>query len=275
MHHVATNVHAPHVMRTTTPGAFRLTRRRLAAMTVGAVGASWCRATADQAGPVADVTVGVLVEPAATPSAESERLGVRFGLAEAAHVVTLIGSRLQVTEVTADTPDNLPGSATALIAAASGRVAMEAARLRPDMTVVTTCAATAPATRHCFSVASSVDVRDLARQQMSTGTQRVVDWDARLRRYGAAQLNERYQRHTNQPLDEHAWHGWMACKVVVELALRRATESTNVALVDLVFDGHKGRPLTFSSRHHHLVQPVYLIGTEMDATPVEVRPEDK
>ena len=76
----------------------------------------------------------------------------------------------------------------------------------------------------------------------------------------AEQLNERFHRRFGQPMDEDAWHGWIAVKIATELALRASPGTT---LLDLLprsaFDGHKGAQLRFDPQDHCLIQPVYRI----------------
>lgn len=93
---------------------------------------------------------------------------------------------------------------------------------------------------------------------------RTVLWHPVLERYGAAQLNDRYRARFAAEMDELAWAGWMAVKVLWEASLRaRSTEPA--ALVDHLrkgstqFDGHKGWPLSFRPWDHQLRQPLYLV----------------
>ena len=91
---------------------------------------------------------------------------------------------------------------------------------------------------------------------------RVVDWHPDLERFGAEQLNERFHRRFGQPMDEDAWHGWIAVKIAAELALK---VSPGTSLLDLLprlaFDGHKGTQLRFGE-DHHLIQPVYRVDSK-------------
>ena len=50
-----------------------------------------------------------------------------------------------------------------------------------------------------------------------------VLWDARLEKYGAQQVNERFQRASGHTMDGDAWLGWFATKVALELHLRART----------------------------------------------------
>ena len=94
-------------------------------------------------------------------------------------------------------------------------------------------------------------------------------WHAGLTRYGAAQLNERFTRRFDAPMEGPEWAGWMAVKVVAEAALRasggdtaRVVSADSIAAylvrTDVAFDGHKGEPLRFGADDHQLRQPVYV-----------------
>jgi hypothetical protein len=115
-----------------------------------------------------------------------------------------------------------------------------------------------------YSVSASLEFR---RQALSRHPDRndlhVVDWHHDLRKFGADALNLRFSRRFEQPMDEAAWRGWMAVKLITELALRYpqtvADASATDKLEELSIDGHKGMPLRFDPRNHHLIQPVYLV----------------
>jgi hypothetical protein len=88
----------------------------------------------------------------------------------------------------------------------------------------------------------------------------VEEWHHTLQRFGAEELNQRYQRWAHQGMDGEAWAGWFATKVAVEAALRLEHLSRQ-ALVGAdapTFDGHKGVPLRFNSSGV-LDQPIYVI----------------
>lgn len=111
-----------------------------------------------------------------------------------------------------------------------------------------------------YSVASNPGFRReiLARHPKGKGL-RVVDWHADLDRFGADSLNLRFRRRFGRSMDERAWRGWVAVKLAAELALRGPGPNPAAKLESLSFDGHKGMPLRFDPRDHHLVQPVYLV----------------
>lgn len=77
-----------------------------------------------------------------------------------------------------------------------------------------------------------------------------VAWLPTLTRFGAGELNERFLRETKHAMDDAAWLGWVAVKIVAEAGLRKR----EIAKVRI--DGHKGVPLTFDA-NGQLVQPLY------------------
>ncbi len=91
---------------------------------------------------------------------------------------------------------------------------------------------------------------------------RAADWHPGLMKFGAEELNVRFRRRFNGPMDERAWHGWIAVKCAVELALRYPGGSPKEKVGELRLDGHKGMMLSFDPRDRHLVQPVYLVDAQ-------------
>lgn len=106
-------------------------------------------------------------------------------------------------------------------------------------------------------------------------------WHHTLHRYGARQLNERYERRFRTTMDSSAWAGWFAVKALAETLLRQpAGDASGEAVVSAIargqFDGHKGQPLSFEPATGVLRQPVYEIGRDVDGREVvlhELAPE--
>lgn len=97
------------------------------------------------------------------------------------------------------------------------------------------------------------------REQLAEATRgrkdvRAVVWHPRLRRYGAGELNERFEETTGRPMHSDAWSGWLAMKLIVEAALRERE------IASMRIDGHKGVVLRFDDRRV-LQQPLYLVTT--------------
>ena len=119
--------------------------------------------------------------------------------------------------------------------------------------------------------------------RVDTMTETPALWHASLHRYGAEQLNERYERRWGAPMDSTAWAGWFAVKVLAETLLRLSEDGTSSeALASAIarggFDGHKGQPLSFDPATGVLRQPLYAIGRDAGGRETvlrEIRPEPR
>ena len=88
-------------------------------------------------------------------------------------------------------------------------------------------------------------------------------WYDGLFRYSARELNSRFRKKFNQPMDSRAWANWAAVKMIGEAVVRTA-DAEGPHLVryfesEPPFDGHKGESLTFRYWNHQLRQPIYLL----------------
>lgn len=92
----------------------------------------------------------------------------------------------------------------------------------------------------------------------------VVGWHPALERFSARELNRKFRRRFNAPLEETSWAAWTALKLIGEAAVRgNATDAAGVQAYLATtppFDGHKGAALTFRPWDQQLRQPVYVIG---------------
>jgi ABC-type branched-subunit amino acid transport system substrate-binding protein len=91
----------------------------------------------------------------------------------------------------------------------------------------------------------------------------VVLWAPTLTRFGASELNKRFQAAFGAPMDGPAWAGWAAVKLASEAALRASSASPDAVVRyfesgPTQFDGHKGWPLSFRRGDHQLRQPLYV-----------------
>jgi hypothetical protein len=125
-----------------------------------------------------------------------------------------------------------------------------------------------PLRRYVFQVRSGLEARRAALKKPSPPWPpgvRVLDWHPDLERFGAEQLNQRFEARFHQPMDGDSWAGWAAVKALSELALRNprlARPELPERLVALRFDGHKGAPLGFDAADHVLRQPIYRVGAK-------------
>jgi hypothetical protein len=204
-----------------------------------------------------------------TPASEAS--GLAFGWHEAAHLATLLGRPLEVVDLARAGADTVTARPWVVVAAAGPERVLSLAARWSDAVVIATRRGNWVGTAQVLSVASHGGTVDRAVSADPPDEQAPVDWHHSLRRYGAAQLNERYRRHAGREMDGHAWRGWMACKVAAECLVRSDDAAVALHPLDMTFDGHKGRPLTFSREHRHLQQPVYVVPAGGGA-PIEVHP---
>jgi hypothetical protein len=184
------------------------------------------------------VSLGLLLDPD-TP----EGRGARLGLEEARRV----GELLHV-EISSG-----PTSELALIG------------LNPpkEETKAVFLAVASPASGLAWDVTSSPAFRRQALDRFKDRKDlHVADWHSGLMKFGAEELNVRFLRRFGQPMDERSWHGWVAMKCAVELALRYPGGSPKARIGDLRLDGHKGMMLGFDPQDRHLIQPVYLVDSQ-------------
>jgi hypothetical protein len=81
------------------------------------------------------------------------------------------------------------------------------------------------------------------------------EWHPSLVKFGAEQLNARFERRYESPMSPAAWIGWMLVKIAVDASLRAIPPHTGR------YDGHKGAAL-YVGPDSHLVQPLCIVTGE-------------
>jgi hypothetical protein len=114
-----------------------------------------------------------------------------------------------------------------------------------------------------FHVAPSAAMLHAAASGVDTG-RHAAGWHDSLERYGAGQVNDRFRAQFGGVVGEREWAGWLAVKIAWEAAQRAPSGDAHALAAyltrdDVIFDGHKGLPLSFRPRTHQLRQPVYII----------------
>lgn len=79
-----------------------------------------------------------------------------------------------------------------------------------------------------------------------------VEWHPDLVRYGAEQLNQRFERRFGARMTAGGWLGWIAIRIAVDAELR------GLPLAKGRYDGHKGAALHFGDGNR-LVQPLCVV----------------
>ncbi len=195
------------------------------------------------------------------PDAVSAARGAELGAEEAGRTAELLGARFQL----------VAGTSEGVFALVGGEAAGKAAE-RLGVPFLSTESAEAVPGRNRFYVASSPADRRAALERWRRkhpGPARVpvqvLDWHPSLARFGAEQLNQRFEKRFGAPMDEAAWASWMAVMIAAELALRHpGIESPALAerLERMRFDGHKGVKLFFRPEDHQLRQPLYVVAED-------------
>lgn len=87
-------------------------------------------------------------------------------------------------------------------------------------------------------------------------------WHHDFVKYAARDLNKRFKENWGKPMDDYAWSGWAAVKLLSDTLIRESFKSSNDMLTylksDLVFDGQKGSRMNFK-KNGQLLQPILLI----------------
>jgi ABC-type branched-subunit amino acid transport system substrate-binding protein len=206
-----------------------------------------------------------------------------MGADEAARSAALFGRAVVLVEGTDADALASTGRVQAIVGGFSAEecgALAEAAQRHGAVYVDVGCDADALRGRGCrpwaYHVAPSAAMDSDAVRLAGMADGRALAWDARLAKFGADALNDRFRSRYGQGMDGAAWAGWFAVKALFE-ATERARSTSPGALIRYLdsdaaqFDGHKGRPLSFRPWDHQLRQPMYVVSpADPSADPVEV-----
>lgn len=217
------------------------------------------------------IRVGLIL-PREGALAESLRRGAELGAQEAGRTAELLRARFELVTATAGDPREAAREARRLVRQA------DVMALVGGVAAATRAALGEVADRHQVLLltpgpAAGEEIPGRFRFHLGARAgSRGVEWHPSLSKFGAEQLNQRFESRFGQPMDGMAWMGWMAVKITAELALRHPTAAKPELperLEAMKFDGHKGARLAFDPKDHHLRQPLYVV--EKDAVVSEVR----
>lgn len=196
------------------------------------------------------------------PADGSAGRGARQGLEEARLQGEFLGQRYHL--------DAAPGEAVALVAALPAAEVAALAREHPSRPVLNVTAGDDTLRDHClpnlFHVLPSArmlaDAVAQWRQVQPTSQAEARAWHPTFEKYAAAQLNKRYTEQFGVPMDDAAWAGWAAVKLLSDTVAREQSASP-VVLLDalakrLAFDGQKGADMSFRA-DGQLRQPLLLV----------------
>ena len=236
----------------------RAALRRVATLTV-LLSACSCGALAD---PVLEVPLAF-----AGPTDGTAYRGARQGLDEAKMQGEFLGQHYRM--------DAVPDQAAAIVAALPAGELAALAKAHPGVPVLNVAAADDALRDQCmpnlFHVLPSRRMAgDAVAQWKRAHPEAEVEaraWHPEFEKYAASQLNKRYSEQFEAPMDDQAWAGWAAVKLLSD-TVAREQDASPATLLDalrsrLAFDGQKGVDMSFRP-DGQLRQPLLLVdGTQL------------
>jgi ABC-type branched-subunit amino acid transport system substrate-binding protein len=194
------------------------------------------------------------------------------GLEEAQAQGEFLGQ--QYTLVTASDTGAMPAGVAAVVVAADPRTLAAIGKKAPGVPILNVSRTDDALRRECrpnvFHVLPSDAMLATAEAQWrqanaSAPGARARAWHPDFEKYAAAQLNKRYRDAFGAPMDDQAWGGWAAVKLVSDTVAREQTAEPATLLdalrTRLTFDGQKGVDMSFRP-DGQLRQPLLLVAED-------------
>jgi hypothetical protein len=195
-------------------------------------------------------------------------LGVQQGLAEANVQGEFLGTQYRLIAVSSLPAEDDIG--IAIISAVSEPALRELADKFRDVPMLNVALNAATLREQCsenlFHIGPSdtmlADANQQWQQKMPGSTARAQTWHKSFRKYAAGQLNSRFSKRFSRPMNDDAWAGWAAMKLLADTVVRRPSMTSRELLIELqtnlAFDGQKGSDLSFRETGQ-LRQPLLLV----------------
>ena len=223
---------------------------------------------------IATIVLGASSAAAQTPPVDfwfigapggDAHLGAQQGLSEANAQGEFLGLSYRLIET------GLSGAPPrAIVAAVDANELLRLAETYREVPVLNVTAVEPGLRTRClanlFHVIPSADMYAAAERQWRTAhpasQARAQAWHDTFRKYAAAQLNGRYKDAFERDMNDDAWAGWAAVKLLSDTSARDPA-AAGWALIDLLktklaFDGQKGTDLSFRETGQ-LRQPLLLV----------------
>lgn len=194
--------------------------------------------------------------------------GVAQGLEEAQQQGEFLGQRYVLQ--TAAGSEAAGAGATAIIAAAEPTALVALAAKYPGVAILNVTARDDSLRTRCLPnllhvMPSTAMLEDATTQWQKANPQSPATahvWYATFEKYAGTQLNLRYRKKFDTGMDDEAWAGWAAVKLVSDMVAREQTANPAALLTalktKLAFDGQKGTDLSFRD-NGQLRQPLLLV----------------
>lgn len=200
-----------------------------------------------------EVTVGFVGDPQSTAY-----LGASQGLDEANIQGRFLGQTYQLVTTTADAlAAGTAPAVDALVVAADAATLTAVGASAPDVPVFNVLAEDDALRERCspnlLHVIPSSRMKQDAEAQWAQAKPdspaKAVAWNPGFTKYAASQLNKRYEAKAARPMDDAAWAGWAAVKLLAD-SVARLQSTDHAALLAFVkdemnFDGQKGVDMNF------------------------------
>ncbi len=217
------------------------------------------------------------------PLQGSAHAGVRQGLDEANIQGRFLGQNYHLDEATLEQAlaGELSGYSAILTSLDSDELRQLAAAY-PDIPVLNLSNGDDALRRACIpnllhvipSQRMLADAEAQWRRKHPDATARAQAWHYSMRKFAAAQLNSRFKKAQGQAMDDQAWAGWAAVRLLSDVVAHNQTAKARELLrhmhKDLAFDGQKGIDMSFRETGQ-LRQPLLLIEDDRIAGMAPVR----
>jgi len=198
----------------------------------------------------------------------SAHLGARQGLSEANAQGEFMGIEYRL--VSADGVGEAGPQPVAIIAAVNASRLLQLAEQYRDVPLLNTAAQDTSLRENCTanlfhigpSTAMLADAERQWQRQASGSSARASAWHRTFRKYASAQLNIRFREQFGSDMDDDAWAGWAAMKLLADTIVRQPKLVGEFLIeelkTNLAFDGQKGVDMSFRETGQ-LRQPLLLI----------------
>ncbi len=175
-----------------------------------------------------------------------------------------------------------PEDSTAIVAAVDAESLRKLSASHPNKTIFNLTAEDDALRSECLAnvvhiIPSKAMKRDAEAQWLQKNpdsSAKAQTWHPTFRKYAASQLNSRFSKTHSVKMDDTAWAGWAAVKILSDSVVRGQTSEAQTLLnfikSDLAFDGQKGISLNVRNTGQ-LRQPLLLIENDKIAGEAPVR----
>ena len=212
-------------------------------------------------------------------------LGVIQGLEEANLQGQFLGQHYQIETSAADAAPGPKLPVLATLAALDGVALRQLSASAPDALILNLTAPDDDLRQNCLPnvlhIPPSTQMQKDGLAQWQTehpgGKPAIAAWHPAFEKYSATQLNLRFKKKHQRDMDDRAWAGWAAVKLIADSVARAKPKNTAELAAylrtKLAFDGQKGVEMSFRP-NGQLSQPLLAVQEGRVAGEVPVKGKD-